>query len=36
MGGRDWGLTEGGMGGREDREGRDGVFLGHVMNQCQS
>ena len=34
MGGRDWGLAEGGVGGREDQEGRDGGFLGHVMNQC--
>ena len=36
MGGRDWGLAEGGVGEREDREGRDGVFLVHVMNGCQS
>jgi len=35
VGGRDWGLVEGGVGEREDREGRDGVFLGNVMNQCQ-
>ena len=34
MGGRYWGLVEGGVGGRDDREGRDRVFLVHVMNGC--